>query len=72
MDRYKYTYEKTVNYCYKDTDVLINKLNITNEKDLYRAERELVALRMSQFNDNPLKGSFDFNYLKDIHKYLLF
>lgn len=24
--KYKYTYEKTADYCYKDTDVLINKL----------------------------------------------
>ncbi len=30
----KYTYERTANYCYKDTDVLINNLNITNDKDL--------------------------------------
>ena len=68
--KYKYTYEKTTDYCYKDTDVLINKLNITNDEDLYNAERELVSLRVSAFNDNPLKGNFDFNYLKAIHKYL--
>lgn len=61
--KYKYTYEKTADYCYKDTDVLINKLNITNDEDLYNAERELVSLRVSAFNDNPLKGNFDFNYL---------
>ena len=35
--KYKYTYEKTADYCYKDTDVLINKLNITNDEDLYNA-----------------------------------
>lgn len=68
--KYKYTYEKTADYCYKDTDVLINKLNITNDEDLYNAERELVSLRVSALNDNPLKGNFDFNYLKAIHKYL--
>ena len=61
--KYKYTYEKTADYCYKDTDVLINKLNITNDEDLYNAERELVSLRVSALNDNPLKGNFDFNYL---------
>lgn len=69
-NKYKYTYERTANYCYKGTDVLINKLNITNEEDLYNAERELVSLRVSEFNDNPLKGNFDFCYLKAIHKYL--
>ena len=69
-NKYKYTYERTSNYCYKGTDNLINKLNITNDKDLYNAERELVAFRVSAFNDNPLKGNFDFQYLKNIHKYL--
>lgn len=68
--KYKYTYERTADYCYKGTDVLINKLNITNDEDLYNAERELVSFRLSAFNDNPLKGNFDFQYLKDIHKYL--
>ncbi len=68
--KYKYTYERTTDYCYKGTDILINLLNITNDDDLYNAERELVAFRVSAFNDTPLKGDFDFKYLKDIHKYL--
>ena len=69
-NKYKYTYEKTTNYCYKDSDVLINKLNITNEKDLYDAERGLVALRTAWLNEEPIKGYFDFNHLKSIHKFL--
>lgn len=31
----KYTYERTADYYYKNTDILINKLNITNDKELY-------------------------------------
>lgn len=69
-NKYKYTYEKTADYCYKETDVLINKLNITNDEDLFNAERELVSLRTYELNEKPLKCNFDFNYLKDIHKYL--
>ena len=69
-NKYKYTYEKTADYCYKDTDILINKLNITNDEDLFNAERELVSLRTYELNEKPLKGNFDFKYLKDIHKYL--
>lgn len=69
-NKYKYTYEKTANYCYKDSDVLINNLNITDEKDLYDAERGLVALRMAQLNEEPIKGCFDFNHLKSLHKFL--
>ncbi len=69
-NKYKYTYEITADYCYKETDVLINKLNITNDEDLFNAERELVSLRTYELNETPLKGNFDFKYLKDIHKYL--
>lgn len=69
-NKYKYTYERTADYCYKGTDVLINKLNITNDEDLFNAERELVSLRTYELNEKPLKGNFDFKYLKDIHKYL--
>lgn len=69
-NKYKYTYEKTANYCYKDSNVLINKLNITDEKDLYDAERGLVTLRTAQLNEEPIKGYFDFNHLKSIHKFL--
>lgn len=69
-NKYKYSYERTVDYCYKDTDVLINKINITNEEDLFNAERELVSLRVYELNEKPLRGNFDFQYLKSIHKYL--
>lgn len=69
-NKYKYSYERTANYCYKGTDVLINKLNITDDGDLFNAERELVSLRIYELNEKPLKGNFDFEYLKDIHKYL--
>lgn len=69
-NKYKYACERTANYCYKGTDVLINKLNITNDEDLFNAERELVSLRTYELNENPLKGCFDFKYLKNIHKFL--
>ena len=65
-NKYKYTYERTDDYCYKGTDVLINKLNITNDEVLFNAERELVSLRTYELNENPLKGNFDFKYLKNI------
>lgn len=70
MDKYKYRYEWTPNYCYKDSDILINKLNIKNDKDLYDAERALVLLRNNELLDNPMKGNFDFKHLKEIHRFL--
>ena len=71
MDKkYRYTYERTGTYCYKNSDVLINKINITDDDDLYEAERGLVAIRTAQLNEEPIKGNFDFNHLKSIHKFL--
>lgn len=69
-NKYKYIYERTEDYCYKGTDILINLLNIMIDEDLYNAERELVSLRIYELNKKPLKGNFDFDYLKSIHKYL--
>jgi len=69
-NKYKYSYDGNSTYCYKGTNILINLLNITNDKDLYDVERELVSLRTYELNENPLKGEFDFKYLKSIHKYL--
>jgi len=69
-NKYKYTYEKKEEYCYEGTDTLINKLNIINDDDLYMAERELVSLRILELNEVPIKGDFDFEHLKSIHKYL--
>ena len=57
-------------YCYPDSDVLINKLNITNSKDLFDAELELTSIRLQELQENPLKGDFDFLHLKAIHKYI--
>ncbi len=69
-DKYKYSYINDGTYCYPDTDILINKLNIRNEKDLYDIERKLVSLRVDELIDNPIKGNFDFQHLKSIHKFL--
>lgn len=57
-------------YCYTNSDVLINKLNITNQKDLTDAEIELTSIRLQELQKNPLKGKFDFAYLKEIHQYI--
>lgn len=69
-DIYRYTYEKTPNYCYKDSDVLINLLNIRNQDELYIAEREISGYRTIELKRKPIKGNFDFKYLKSIHKYI--
>lgn len=57
-------------YCYPETDVLINKLNITDAGQLFEAEKELTAIRLRELQDNPIAGKYDFSHLKAIHKYI--
>ena len=57
-------------YCYPNSDVLKNKLNITDSNELFEAEKELTAIRLRELQGNPIKGNFDFNHLKAIHKYI--
>lgn len=57
-------------YCYPNSDVLINKLNIRDGDILSEAERRLTMLRISDLIDNPIKGEFDLKHLQAIHKYI--
>ena len=69
-EKYKYSYERTSDYCYHNSDVLKNKLNIKDDKELFIAEREFITYRVAILTDKPLKGNFDFEHLKSIHKHL--
>ena len=57
-------------YCYPDSEVLKNKLNIIDKNKLFEAEKELTAIRLKELQDKPIKGKFDFKHLKAIHKYI--
>lgn len=57
-------------YCYPNSDVLINKLNIINAYKLYKTEKKDTFIKLYMLQTNPIKGSFDFSHLKAIHKYI--
>lgn len=57
-------------YCYPDTDILINKLNIKDKKSLFLVEKELTSIRLQELQQQPIIGQFDFAHLKKIHKYI--
>ena len=70
LDQYHYDYETDSYYCYPGTYILKNKLNIIDENELKDAERSITSLRTAQLIQNPLDGDLDFNYLKNIHKFI--
>jgi cell filamentation protein len=70
MDVYEYNYEWDISYCYENSNVLRNKLGITDADALNVAEREIVAVRVLEAERAPIRGKLDFKHLCDIHRYL--
>lgn len=57
-------------YCYPDTSILINRLDIHDKDKLLTAETSLVAVRLYQLYQIPIKGKFDYSHLCRIHHYI--
>ena len=57
-------------YCYPDSDVLKNKLNIRNRDELKHAEEEITALKQYMLMESPIKGRFTKTQLMNIHRFL--
>lgn len=70
MRDYSYSYEWDVEYCYPESNVLINKLNIQNADALHTAEREITSLRLAVAKAQPIRRQLDLKHLKKIHRYL--
>jgi cell filamentation protein len=69
-DEYYHEYEQDIYYCYPNSFVLKNKLNILNADELKAAEKEITSLRTAQAMVNRIEGKFDFEHLKKIHRFL--
>ena len=68
---YTYEYEWDNEYCYPNSNILRNKLNITNAEDLSVAEREITSLKIAVAKEiSVIKGNFDLEHLQSIHNYL--
>lgn len=57
-------------YCYKDTNVLINKLNIKNQEELNKKDSNISAVKMFELRQNKLIGNFDLKHFVSIHKHI--
>lgn len=70
MNKYYYEFEQDSIYCYPDSFILENKLNIREQEKLEEAERNITALRILEIKEKPLKGIMNFKYLQKLHKYI--
>lgn len=57
-------------YVYPGTRVLINKLNIKSPDKLQHSETNLSINRCAELLNKPIKGNFDLEHLKNIHKHI--
>lgn len=57
-------------YCYKGTNVLVNKLDIKDSKVLLEYEKRIVALKLIALHKQGITGNFDVNHFISIHKFL--
>lgn len=64
-------YENTSSkYCYKDSNVLINKLEIKDLKQLSKVEAKITAAKSLGLRQIGITGNFDKLHYVSIHKYL--
>ena len=57
-------------YFYENENILKNKLDIHNELELKKYEYEIVARKNALLYLSEIKGNFDIEHLKNIHKFL--
>lgn len=69
-NNYSYSYEWDSKYCYPNSNVLKNKLNIMTGEKLELAEREYTSLAITEIKINPVKGDFDLKHLQNIHRHV--
>ena len=57
-------------YCYPNTNILINKLNIKNSKLLQKYEAKITAAKLLSLRQKGIIGNYDVHHIKNIQLYL--
>ncbi len=57
-------------YCYPNSNVLKNKLNITDNSVLKTAEEEITLIKQMELLKNPIRGNFTKAHLMKIHRFI--
>lgn len=66
-ERYR---DKNSNYCYENSNTLVNKLNIKDEKELQKYEAKITAAKLLGLRQHGVTGDFDVKHFISIHTYL--
>ena len=61
--------QRKSNYCYENTNTLINYLNIKDEKMLQKYEAKITAAKLLSLRQKGITGNFDASHLVQIHTY---
>lgn len=61
---------KNDTYVYPDTNILRNKLGITDRTKLDEAEFSVTAVELAILEEYPIRGDFDLDHLRTIHRQL--
>lgn len=62
--------ERSSRYCYENSNILINKLDIKNEKMLQKYEAKITAAKLLSLRQKGITGNFDVSHFVSIHAYL--
>lgn len=62
--------QRNSNYCYPNSNTLINKLDIKDEKTLQKYEAKITAAKLLALRQKGIIGNFDIEHLNKIHTYL--
>lgn len=65
-----YSITPSADDCYPGTSVLVNKLNIRDQKQLDENEALITSVKILQIELQPMVSEPDFSYLKDLHRCL--
>lgn len=57
-------------YCYKGTNVLVNKMNIKDPIALKNYETSVIGLKLMVLSKQGITGKFDVSHFVSIHKFL--
>ena len=57
-------------YCYKGTNVLVNKMNIKDPIALKNYETSIIGLKLMALSKRGITGKFDVSHFVSIHKFL--